>query len=69
MKKLAWTSFRSAGFTSRRKTLVNALAPRWGRVRAASAVAETGLPPTARAETLSLDVFRALAPRLGPPGK
>ena len=59
----------SAGFTSRRKTLVNALSPLWGRERAARAVAETGLPPTARAETLSLDVFRALAPRLGPPGK
>jgi 16S rRNA (adenine1518-N6/adenine1519-N6)-dimethyltransferase len=59
----------SAGFTSRRKTLVNALTPLWGRERAARAVAEADLPPTARAETLSLDVFRALAPRLGPPGK
>jgi len=59
----------SAGFTSRRKTLVNALTPLWGRERACSAVADAGLPPTARAETLGLDVFRALAPRLGTPGK
>jgi 16S rRNA (adenine1518-N6/adenine1519-N6)-dimethyltransferase len=59
----------SAGFTSRRKTLVNALTPLWGRERAVSAVADAGLPATARAETLGLDVFRALAPRLGPPGK
>jgi 16S rRNA A1518/A1519 N6-dimethyltransferase RsmA/KsgA/DIM1 with predicted DNA glycosylase/AP lyase activity len=59
----------SAGFTSRRKTLVNALTPRWGRERAVSAVADAGLPATARAETLGLDAFRALAPKLGPPGK
>jgi 16S rRNA (adenine1518-N6/adenine1519-N6)-dimethyltransferase len=59
----------SAGFTSRRKTLVNALTPLWGRERASSAVADAGLPPTARAETLGLDVFRALAPKLGTPGK
>ncbi len=59
----------SAGFTSRRKTLVNALTPLWGRERAVSAVADAGLPATARAETLGLDVFCALAPRLGPPGK
>lgn len=57
----------SAGFTSRRKTLVNALTPLWGRERAAGAVAEAGLPPTARAETLGLDVFRRLSLSLGPP--
>ena len=57
----------SAGFTSRRKTLVNALTPLWGRERAASAVAEAGLPSTARAETLGLDVFRRLSLSLGPP--
>lgn len=57
----------SAGFTSRRKTLVNALTPLWGRERAAAAVSDAGLPPTARAETLSLDVFRALSASLGPP--
>ena len=59
----------SAGFTSRRKTLVNALSPLWGRERAAGAVAEAGLPPTARAETLGLDVFRNLARVLGPPAR
>ena len=57
----------SAGFTSRRKTLVNALTPLWGRERAAAAVADAGLPPTARAETLGLDVFRRLSVSLGPP--
>ncbi len=57
----------SAGFTSRRKTLVNALTPLWGRDRAAGAVADAGLPPTARAETLGLDVFRRLSLSLGPP--
>jgi 16S rRNA (adenine1518-N6/adenine1519-N6)-dimethyltransferase len=59
----------SAGFTSRRKTLVNALTPLWGRARAVTAVADAGLPATTRAETLGLAVFRALAPRLGEPGK
>ena len=57
----------SAGFTSRRKTLVNALTPLWGRERAVWAVADAGLPPTARAETLGLDVFRRLSRSLGPP--
>jgi 16S rRNA A1518/A1519 N6-dimethyltransferase RsmA/KsgA/DIM1 with predicted DNA glycosylase/AP lyase activity len=57
----------SAGFTSRRKTLVNALTPLWGRERAVGAVAEAGLPPTARAETLGLDVFRRLSLSLGAP--
>lgn len=57
----------SAGFTSRRKTLVNALGPLWGRERAAAAVADAGLPPTARAETLGLDVFRRLSLSLGAP--
>jgi 16S rRNA (adenine1518-N6/adenine1519-N6)-dimethyltransferase len=57
----------SAGFTLRRKTLVNALTPLWGRERAAGAVAEAGLPPTARAETLGLDVFRRLSLSLGAP--
>jgi 16S rRNA (adenine1518-N6/adenine1519-N6)-dimethyltransferase len=57
----------SAGFTSRRKTLVNALSPLWGRERAVAAVEEAKLPPTARAETLGLDVFRRLSLSLGPP--
>lgn len=59
----------SAGFTSRRKTLINALTPLWGREKAQSAVAALGLPPTVRAETLGLDTFHALAPLLGPPGR
>lgn len=59
----------SAGFTSRRKTLVNALTPLWGRERAAGAVAEAGLPPTARAETLGLEVFRRLSLSLGSPAR
>lgn len=56
----------SAGFTSRRKTLVNALTPLWGRERAAGAVAADGLPATTRAETLGLDDFRRLSRSLGP---
>ena len=58
----------SAGFTSRRKTLINALTPLWGREKAQSAVAALGLPRTVRAETLKLDTFIALAPLLGSPG-
>jgi hypothetical protein len=46
---------------------VNALTPLWGRERAAEAVAGAGLPPTARAETLGLDVFRRLSLVLGSP--
>ena len=57
----------SAGGAARRTTLVNALTPLWGRERAAGAVAEAGLPPTARAETLGLDVFRRLSLSLGAP--
>ncbi len=56
----------SAGFASRRKTLVNALAPRWGRGRVLSALAALELPPTVRAETLGFEVFRSLAALLGP---
>ncbi len=59
----------SAGFTSRRKTLVNALAPLWGRERASRSVAEAGLPPTTRAETLGLDAFRTLSHLLGAPAR
>jgi 16S rRNA (adenine1518-N6/adenine1519-N6)-dimethyltransferase len=57
----------SAGFSQRRKTLVNALAPAYGRDEAAAAVGAQGLPPTVRAEELSLADFEALAGRLGPP--
>ena len=57
----------SAGFSQRRKTLVNALSPSYGREGAAAAVAALGLLPTVRAEELSLSEFEALAVRLGPP--
>jgi 16S rRNA (adenine1518-N6/adenine1519-N6)-dimethyltransferase len=57
----------SAGFAARRKTLVNALTPRWGRERAVAAVAEMGWPPTVRAETLGIEDFRKLIGPLGPP--
>ena len=57
----------SAGFSQRRKTLVNALSPSYGREGAAAAVAAQGLLPTVRAEELSLSDFEALAARLGPP--
>jgi 16S rRNA (adenine1518-N6/adenine1519-N6)-dimethyltransferase len=57
----------SAGFSQRRKTLVNALSPTYGREEAAAAVAAQGLLPTVRAEELSLSDFEALAARLGPP--
>jgi len=56
----------SAGFTLRRKTLVNALTPLYGREGAAAAVAALGLLPTVRAEELSLADFEALAVRLDP---
>jgi len=59
----------SAGFTLRRKTLINALTPLWGREQAQRAVAEAGHPPTVRAETLGLPAFLALAPLLGPPAQ
>ena len=51
----------SAGFTSRRKTLVNALTPLWGRERAAAAVAEARASADRARRTLGLDVFRALS--------
>lgn len=57
----------SAGFMARRKTLLNALSGKWGRERSASALADAGVPPTARAEELPLDAFAALARLLGPP--
>jgi len=56
----------SAGFTLRRKTLVNALTPLCGRENAAAAVAALGLLPTVRAEELTLAEFAALSLRLDP---
>jgi 16S rRNA (adenine1518-N6/adenine1519-N6)-dimethyltransferase len=55
----------SAGFATRRKTLVNSLTALWGREKAIAAVAEAGLLPTARAEELGVDEFRRLAAFLG----
>ncbi len=57
----------SAAFTTRRKSLRNALAARWGRERAADALAAAGVPPLTRAEELSLSHFAALAVALGVP--
>ena len=47
-------------FSRRRKTLRNALASGWGRDAAAAALAALRLAPTARAESLDLEVFLAL---------
>ena len=58
----------SAGFASRRKTLLNALGARWGRERAAGALRAAGLPATTRAEEIGLDAFERLAAALPPPG-
>lgn len=51
----------SLAFRSRRKTAVNALSAAGGRARWEAAFAATGLDPRARAETLSLDDYLALA--------
>jgi 16S rRNA (adenine1518-N6/adenine1519-N6)-dimethyltransferase len=55
----------SAGFQTRRKTLVNSLTALWGRDAAIEAVAAAGLLPTVRAEELSLEAFGRLAALLG----
>lgn len=52
-----------AAFGNRRKTVRNALAGRWGRERAESALAAAGISPRARAEELVLADFLALAAR------
>lgn len=54
-------------FATRRKTLMNALRAGTGRDRAelAEALAQAGIAPDRRAETLSLPEFAALAARLG----
>jgi 16S rRNA (adenine1518-N6/adenine1519-N6)-dimethyltransferase len=58
-----FTVIRSA-FSQRRKTLRNALAPLAGVDGAAAAIADAGIPPTARAEELGLDAFAALSSSL-----
>jgi 16S rRNA (adenine1518-N6/adenine1519-N6)-dimethyltransferase len=55
----------SAGFQTRRKTLVNSLTALWGREKAIEAVAAAGLLPTVRAEELPLETFSRLAALLG----
>jgi 16S rRNA (adenine1518-N6/adenine1519-N6)-dimethyltransferase len=57
----------STAFMGRRKALLNALAARWGRERAAEALAEAGIPPLTRAEELPLLRFVELAGTLGAP--
>jgi 16S rRNA (adenine1518-N6/adenine1519-N6)-dimethyltransferase len=52
-------------FGQRRKTLRNALAPGWGRERAAAALAAMGLPDDVRAERLGLEELLELH-RRGP---
>lgn len=49
-----------AGFGQRRKSLRNALGAAWGREEAERRLAVAGIDPGRRAETLSLDDFRAL---------
>lgn len=55
----------SIAFTARRKSLLNALAARWGRGRAAGGLAAVGIPPLTRAEELPLSRFVELAEALG----
>lgn len=59
----------SAAFASRRKTILNSLAARWGRERAAEALRAAHIPPLARAEELPLSRFVELAKALGLPGE
>ena len=54
-------SLAALGFSTRRKTLVNALSARHARERVREALAALFLPEDVRAERLSLDDFRALA--------
>lgn len=55
-----------AAFAQRRKTLANALAAGLGRsaARVRTAIAEAGIDPGRRAETLTIEEFAALADRL-----
>lgn len=56
----AFTTLVRVAFAQRRKTLRNALAAAWGKERAEAVLAEAGLDPGARAETLALTDFLAL---------
>jgi len=57
----------SAAFSTRRKTLLNALSPRCGKPLVAAALDRLGLPHRVRGEELSLASFCALSEALGPP--
>lgn len=50
-----------AAFGQRRKTLRNSLGSGYGKVAAGEALERVGIDPRARAETLDLDAFLALA--------
>ncbi len=52
-----FAAFVRLAFSSRRKTVRNALAGRWGRRRAAGVIAAAGLAPGARAGELELSRF------------
>jgi 16S rRNA (adenine1518-N6/adenine1519-N6)-dimethyltransferase len=56
-----------AAFSQRRKVVINALTPLYGRDRAAAALADAGLDPRDRAERIDVDGFRRLARALHPP--
>jgi len=53
-----------AGFSQRRKMLSNSLGATFGKQRALDALDGAGLPPTLRAEALSVAQFRALSDAL-----
>lgn len=59
-----WERFEETvkiAFARRRKTLRNALGAGWGREGAVAALEAAGIPPEARAETLSVTAFRRLS--------
>ncbi len=53
-----------AAFSQRRKTIVNSLAPRFGRAIAEAGLTSAGIDPRVRAETLDLAEFGGLAAAL-----
>jgi 16S rRNA (adenine1518-N6/adenine1519-N6)-dimethyltransferase len=55
-----------AAFSQRRKTLLNALGPAFGRERAAAGLEAAGIDPGKRAEQLSLSDYAGLAAALHP---
>ncbi len=55
-----------AAFAQRRKTIANSLGATFGRAHARQALAAAGIDPRARAETLGVDAFVALAEALRP---